>query len=226
MNHVKDIQQLSGITDQIGELIHKNRTPILGFIILVLVVIASWSIYGNYQEKYEAEAQAALFEAERLYRANAEMGEFVKESATKVDTKQVEEKLTEVVLEFPKSKARMQASTLLGQIYIDRGELSKATDTLEESFKHFSGDLIDTLVGLKLTSLYENNQQCDKALPILNKLTKSDVKEFKPETILRQGLCEEMVGNIEKAKQSFQKLATEFGDTVQGQQAQKYLKIM
>jgi len=226
---VKDIRQNISISEQIAEQVHKNRTPILGFIVLVLVVIASYSIYNNYHEKYETEAQAVLFEAERLFNANLSMGEFAKETSkepTKVDTTQVEEKLSSIVNEFPKTKARMQASTLLAQIYLNNGDNSKAVEVLEQSFQHFSGDLIDTLVGLKLTNLYEKNKQCDKALPVLEKLTKSDVQEFKPEAILRQGLCEEILGNAEKAKQSFQKLATEYGDTVQGQQAQKYLKIM
>ncbi len=223
---MKDIPQHISISERIADQIHKNRTPILGFIVLILVSIASYSIYHHYQEKYEAEAQVALFDAERLMNAHLSMGEFAKENATNIDTTQLEEKLQSIINEFPKTKARMQASILLSEVYLQKDDTAKAIATLEHSFEYFKGDLLDTLVGLKLTSYYERNKQCDKALPVLETLTKTDIQEFKPETLLRQGLCQELLGNTENAKQSFQKLATEYGDTVQGQQAQKYLKVM
>ena len=58
------------------------------------------------------------------------------------------------------------------------------------------------------------------------KVYNSKVAELKPEALLRQALCEETLGQTDKAKQSYQKLATEFADSSQGQQAQKYLKTL
>lgn len=228
---MKDIQPTS-LMDKANSQVNKNKTAIIGFLVLILAVFGGYQIYAAQKTKYEEKAQSAFFEAERLHAANQGAKEFTKENSKKdappvnVDTTQVEQKLNSVIEEFPKSTAASQAALLIADIQIEKKDSTKAISTLEKSFSNYSGHLIDSLVALKLSSLYEQNSQCDKALPVLAEIFNSKVTELKPEALLRQALCEETLGQTDKAKQSYQKLATEYADSAQGQQAQKYLKIM
>lgn len=231
MDFVKDVQATS-LIDKANDQINKNKTAVIGLLVLVLAGFGSYAAYDSYKQKYEEKAQTALFEAERLHAANQGAKAFTKENSAKdappvnVDTTQVESKLNHVISEFPKSTAAKQASLLMADIQLDKKDSAKAISTLEQGFSQFSGHLVDALLGLKLSGLYEQNKQCDKALSVLQEVANSKIAEAKPEALLRQALCEETLGQTDKAKQTYQKLATEFADSSQGQQAQKYLKIL
>jgi predicted negative regulator of RcsB-dependent stress response len=229
---VKDINQIS-LIDKANRTIDQNKTAFAGLLILLLVGFASYTAYTAYSQRFEDKAQSAFFEAERLYAASQPPKETAKDAKNvkpttpaPVDTTQVEEKLNSVITDYPKSNAGMQASILIADIHLQKNDSAKAIQTLERSFSNFSGRLIDSLMALKLSGLYEQNKQCDKALPVLDKVYNSKVLELKPEALLREALCEETLGQKDKAKQSYQKLATEYSDSSQGQQAQKFLKIM
>jgi len=224
---VKDIQQTS-LIDKANHFIDQNKTVVIGLVVLVVAVFGGYSIYSTYNHKYEDKAQSAFFEAERLYAVSqlAPTADGAKVDTSKVDTTQAEEKLTDVITEFPKSKASSQAAILMADIQLKKNDTAKAIGVLEKGFSNFSGHLIDSMLALKLSGVYEQNSQCDKALPVLVKVYNSKVAELKPEALLRQALCEETLGQTDKAKQSYQKLATEFADSSQGQQAQKYLKTL
>ena len=228
---MKDVQQTS-LFEKVNRTIDQNKTAVLGLLILILAGFAGITAYSAYTQKFEEKAQSAFFEAERLHAANQGAKEFTKNGATKdappvnVDTTQVEEKLNNVMNDYPKSKAGIQAAVLMADIQLEKKDSVKAIQTLERSYSNFSGHLIDSLMALKLSGLYEQNKQCDKAITVLDKIYNSKVAELKPEALLRIALCEEMLGQKDKAKQSYQKLATEHSDSTQGQQAQKFLKIM
>ena len=228
---MKDVQNTS-LVDKMNQFINKNSTAVLGLLVIIAVGFGAYSVLSSYNQKYEEKAQTVFFEAERLHNANQGAKEFTKENSkadappVNVDTAQVEQKLNSLIEEFPKSKASIQAALLMSDIYLDKKDSAKALETLEKSFSKFNGRLLDSLLGLKLSGLYEQNNQCDKALPVLEKVYNSKVEELRPEALLRQALCEEVLGQADKAKQTYQKLATEHSDTNQGQQAQKYLKIM
>lgn len=224
---MKDIQPTS-LIDQVNHFVNQNKTAVIGLVVLIVVGFGGYSIYSSYNHKYEDKAQSAFFEAERLYAVTqpAPTADGKPADTSKVDTAQVEEKLTGVLTEFPKSKASSQAAILMADIQLKKNDTAKAIGVLEKGYSNFSGHLIDSMLALKLSGVYEQNSQCDKALPVLVKVYNSKVAELKPEALLRQALCEETLGQTDKAKQSYQKLATEFADTSQGQQAQKYLKIL
>jgi predicted negative regulator of RcsB-dependent stress response len=228
---VKDIKQ-SSIFEKTNRTIDQNKTAISGLVILLLVGFGGYTAYSAYTQKFEDKAQSAFFEAERLYASSQPAKEDPKDPKAKVtppvnvDTTQVEAKLNSVIADYPKSKAGIQASILIADINLQKKDSAKAIRALERSYSEFQGHLIDSLMALKLSGLYEQNKQCDKALPVLEKVYNSQVPELKPEALLRQALCEETLGQNDKAKQSYQKLATEYSDSSQGQQAQKFLKIM
>lgn len=222
----------TSLLDRANEQIDRNKTAGIGLLVLILVVFGGYTTYTNFQQKHEDKAQSEYFEAERLFAANQGAKEFTEDKKAKtapavnVDTTQVEQKLNDVIIEYPKTKAAIQAAMMMADIQVEKKDTAKAIAVLENSFKNYSGELIDSMMALKLSSLYEQNKQCDKALPVLDKVYNAEVTELKPEALLRKALCEESLGNADQAKLSYQKLATEFSDTNQGQQAQKYLKIM
>lgn len=228
---MKDIQQKS-LFDQANEQINKNKTAVIGLVVLMFAGLASYVGYGEYKIKYEEKAQTAFFEAERLHAANQGAKEFTKSQTAKdappvnVDTTQVEQKLNSVIEEYPKSTASAQASILMADILLEKKEDQRAIIALERGYSNFSGNLVHSVLALKLSNVYEKNNQCDKALPVLENVYNSKFAELKPEALLRRALCEETLGQKDKAQQSYQKLSSEFSDTSQGQQAQKYLKIM
>lgn len=228
---MKDIQEKT-LIDSVNQQITKNKTAFIGFIVLIVAGFGSYAAYQNYNQKYEDKAQTELFQAERLHAANQGAKNFTKENSDKnappvnIDTTQVEQKLNSVIEEFPKSLAAKQASLLIADIQLEKKDSTKAILALEKGFSNFKGHLVDSMLALKLSNAYEQNSQCDKALPVLEKVYNSKIAELKPEALLRQALCEETLGQTEKAKQSYQKLATEFADTNQGQQALKYLKVL
>jgi predicted negative regulator of RcsB-dependent stress response len=224
--------------DQLTMQASKNKTALTGLFVIILVGTGGYYAYKMQKEKYEEKAQIAYFEAEKTYKMAEETANPLpkdpkakpkEETAKKpVDTKETEEKLQAVVRDYPDSVASFQASLMLAQIHMDANQLTKAIEDLEVKANQKSpSDLVGAILLLKLSSFYDQNKQCDKALPILEKLvSQSGAEEFKPEALLREGLCNETLGKNDKAKEIYQKLSTEFSDTQQGQQASKYLKLI
>jgi TolA-binding protein len=215
--------------DKLAEQTSKNKTAILGLIVFAIVIAAVYVIYDYQKTKKEEAAQTAYYDAERLLNVDIPKADAKKnEKPAPVDTTQTEQKLKELMKEYPNTNAAFQSALLLGQIYSQQNKPAQAIEVLESKANEKShSDLIDAILILKLSSLYEQNKQCDKAVSVLDKIAKqSETMEFKPEALLRQALCQETLGQKDKAKDTYQKLSTEFSDTEQGQQAAKYLKLL
>lgn len=219
--------------EQLAALSQKYSKAILGFLVLLIVIGASLLINSYYTEMYESKAAEELFKAEVLHNANLAMkrsvGDLKKEGeSVTVDVTQVAEKLNHVIQEYPKSTAALQAAITLSDLYYEKKETQKALDVLESSIKNNSSNksVIAQSLRLKLSNYLERSGDCQKALDTLKPVTDTKNSFFKPEALLRSGLCYESLGNNDKAKEVYQKLATEHLDTNQGQQAQKYLKLL
>jgi len=226
--------------DKLAEQTAKNKTAVRGFVIAIIVLAGGFYAYKAQRERYEDKAQIAFFDGEKAYQdaiaavTPKEDPKDKKDAKTpppaptkKPETAQAEEKLKQVLKDYPDSNASAHAALTLSDIYADKDQTAEAVTVLETRLQNGSmSDLLLGLLTLRLSSLLEQTKHCDKALTVLEKLsTAKGNTEFKPEALMRQALCQEELGHNDKAKEIYQKLSTEFSDTQQGQQAQKYLNL-
>lgn len=210
----------------------KNKTAILGAVVLIVAIVAIYGIYSFQKSKNEELAQTAFYNAEKILKTDQQ-----KKSATVtkkdekpviVDTANAEEALKKVIEDYPETNAAFQAALLLSGLYSEKNLNKEAIDILSLKIKNLSeSTLLNGVAMLKLSYLYEKNKQYDEAIKALDKIiTSPQYSEFKPEALLKQALCYESLNQKDKAKEIYEKISLEYSETVQGQQAVKYLSLL
>ncbi len=216
------------------ETIYEKKTVLLG--VLVVIAVAASGYYGwtFIKAKNEQKAMDAYSLGEKLYQAGLGAADFANKNSdpkapkTQVDQSQALVHFEKVAKEYPNSSAHYLAALRMSEIYMQKNEIEKTIAALEPivekgSFKNMTV----SLVGLRLSNIYERTQKCDKAIPVLEKLVSAQTSNLiKPEAYLRLGLCHEALNQKDKAADFYKKLTQEFADSIQAQQAQKYLKII
>lgn len=214
-------------------LLEKYKTQAAVF--LGLVVIASSLFYGwdFFRTKKENQALDSYSEGEKLYLATLGAEEFTASKNTSAEKTQVDaspaiNKFENVIQNFPGTRAHFLSAFRLSEIYLKQNNLEKSETILEPVYSQGSlKDMMVTMLALRLTGVYERNKKCDKAVPVLEKIAaETPFSSFKPESLMRLALCQEQLGQSEKAVETYKRLSKEHPESGQGKQAQKFLKIL
>lgn len=220
-------------SEKIIDAIIKYKNAILGVIAIVLVGSAGFYGWSYFAQQKELKAMEAYSAGEKLYQAGLGAADFANSQDPKAPKTQVDQSLAiakfeDVIAKHPNTKARQLAAFRLSEIYFAQNNSDKVIEVLEPVIQNTNfKDLMAGLIGLRLTGIYERAQKCDKALPILEKISAQNYHPLlKPEAYLRTGLCFEALNQKDKAIEIYKKLTQEFSNSLQSQQAQKYLKII
>ncbi len=223
-------QQGLSIFDKIIGIAFKNKNILLALIIAIALGSGGYYAWSLSVAKKEEKAMEQYALGEKLYQAGSSLAQSLvndpKQTPPKVDNSQAANHFNQVLKDFPGTKASYLAAIRLSDVYASQNDFIKTTEVLEPIVQSANGkNLIVGMIALKLSGLYEKQQQCEKAVPVLQKLVDHQ-NQLKPEAYLRLGLCFENLNQKDKAVEVYQKLTQEFSDSTQGQQAQKYLKLL
>ncbi|MBC7456776.1 MAG: hypothetical protein H7235_00760 [Bdellovibrionaceae bacterium] len=109
--------------------------------------------------------------------------------------------LTQFIADNKKSVATEMAALYLSEVLIDQNKNTEALEVLKKT-ESSSNDLTSVLVQKKIGSLLADNNQCEEALKVWDKLLKSSSAKFAhSEVKIMQSLCYQKMNDLKKAEE-------------------------
>lgn len=126
------------------------------------------------------------------------------------------------------SKAAMVSALNLSYFLTQQKQYSEALAVLDLPKYHPSTtELLGGFWLMHRGMILLENSQVEPAMESYESILKaSTLKPFHPEALLKLGLCYEVKGNAEKARETYEKLGREFPDTEASTTAQQYLRLL
>ncbi|MCB0365641.1 MAG: hypothetical protein H6624_04410 [Bdellovibrionaceae bacterium] len=226
-------------SDKVGKWIEKNKVPvfsIIGALFVIGGIKVAWDQWAGYREK---SAQEALYTVEAKIKKKQE--EIAKELEAKKEKKEpaadrsLEADFGPLLSEYSSqindlkgSKASLIASIHLAALYMDYKEFEKAKAFLAEQLPRVgkSGTFFGLLhmqMGTALAATGKN----EEARSEFEMVVKDPGSAFlHAEAVLKLGLAEEILGNVDKARDHYNRASQEFSATDAGKTAKGYLRLM
>lgn len=134
--------------------------------------------------------------------------------------------LEQAILSDLQSQAgRAAAANLIG-LYLNYEKVDKATEFVSK-LNIKSQDTMGALLNIQVATLAMNQGDYQKASEILEKLTQQKDTEFlRPTGLLKLGLCYEKLQQMDRAKEVYTRVSTEFPDTETSRNAKSYLRSL
>lgn len=245
------MSEIEAVTDRLVETVFKYRRL---FIVLFAGILIGGGGYLSIQwmnNRQETSAREAIFPAEqKLSKLREQDGapslEKLKEKLknkkdlTKKDEepaktldfdKDYKPAVAEVVEAIRKNittKSALVAAMSLADFATEQKHPEVVTDILEQTLSAQKGDSLLTVLGrVQLANLQASMKDYEKARNQLQQVSKMKSAEFMmSEILLRLGLCEQKMGQIDQAKNSFNRVVTEFSQTEAAQAAKGFLRLL
>lgn len=237
--------------DKIAAIVEKNRKAILTSFVLFLVLGLVIFVYDWNQGRVEKSASIALFKADQIYsdeikKISDEVAPEPKEdSKEKVDRTVLMEKreqairmadlsrfakviasYEEVIKNYPSSTSAAQAALSLSRMYAEREKYDQALEVLSKQ-KVSSNGLLSALVLFQMGNLYLAKSNYQSALDQYQKiLAQESFKYLHGDALLKSGVAFEGLGQLPKAKESYEKAIRDFGTTSAARTAKKYIRLI
>lgn len=126
------------------------------------------------------------------------------------------------------SKAAMVSALNLSYFLTQQKQYGEALAVLDLPKYHPStAELLGGFWLMHRGMILLENSQVEPAMDSYESILKAPtLKPFHPEALLKLGLCYEVKGNPEKARETYEKLGREFPDTEASTTAQQYLRLL
>lgn len=215
-NQVQEIEQELEKTN-LGHYINENKNLILVLGVILLLVIAGVSVYKNQREKKLDGQYEALFQF-----SQSSLKEF-KDGKLKADDYYT--KLKALPAEI-KGNGNFLLIAVESALELNKkGQSDKAISVLEN---FLSNQKLDSypyhFTALQLSVLYENANQIDKAIALLEKMIPSQYHLLLSKIYFDLGRLYFMKGNYNQAKNNFNFVVNDFGKDQVAVYSKLYLK--
>ena len=240
-------------SDKLLKWIEHNRSLVGAVLGLLVLVGIGWVIYGQWTGMTERKAAAALYNVEAKIRAKRE--EFARkedERLQKLAEKQADKKdktgkttetdtvkpdfdrdfaefarQLETEIQNHKNTNAAVVSTLnLVGLYLTnkKPELADALLAKVETAKE---DSLAALLKTQKATVAMELGDYSRAAAGFEALAQDRKAEFlHPDALLKLGVCQEKMGQVDDAKGTFERVSTEFGDSEAGRSAKAYLRLL
>jgi predicted negative regulator of RcsB-dependent stress response len=209
------------------EFFEKNGKLVVGafFALIVIGLVATFVSSGSKRNEEKAQEKLAQIEIEYTkYKESVAKSSTppspVKDDKKSAADKKAEEKaladssaqvvqlrtqlttsLNQFLTENKKSIATEMAALYLSELLIDENKNAEALEVLKKT-ESSSNDLTSVLVQKKIGSLLADNNQCEDALKVWDKLLKSSTAKFAhSEVKIMQSLCYQKMNDLKKAEE-------------------------
>ena len=193
----REIDQVLNQTE-VGEWIAKNKTAVIGLVVLIIVGVFGW---GGYQQVADKKAQKY---GDRIYKFQE--GPY---------TQLIDKKLApaEFVTQFKALRAEVKDYMGLAPLVIKSADhlvsqeaYKEAVAILEEGRTFLKTPILNNVLSLHLATAFENLNDYPKAIATLEELNTSSMKLMEDKIYLDLGRLYLASGNKEKAKTNLQYL--------------------
>lgn len=195
--------------------IEKNRNVLLGVVGGIIVVVGGYFAYKQYVVKpREVEAQSAIFRAERF---------FEKDSFNlALNGKDKAEGFLSIIENYGGTQTGNLAHYYAGVCYLNLGKYQEALDQMDQ----FDADdimLASMALGVKGDATMELGK-VDEAIEYYVKAAGKNENSFTtPMFLMKAALAYEGKGEYSKALEAYNKIRTEFFQSAEGREAEKYI---
>lgn len=250
-NNIKDAKKgndpfVSGVATAWSG-IEKYRVAALSFAAAFVLLGAGYSVYAWKSKQSEVEAQGQYFLAKRTLddiQKSFSVDEKAVLEAEKNNTKPplpkqktnditqdygpAVEKLESVVNQFPKSKAAVMAGLELSTLFQEYKQADRALSVMEKLEKSAAkGDITYGFVLLHKGNALQAKGDCGGAISVWERINQEkSLNLVHAESLLRQALCRDSMGETAKAQEIFRKLVQDFADTDPGKAARRFLRAV
>ena len=190
----------------------KYKAPIIVGIIILLAIPLSYGIYYNVREKKQDGFRNQIFSFNQKELKDLNDG--------KLKPSDFINSFSNLLNETSYSKANLPVLLQSAEIMNSKNDLASAKDILELGQKHFSSGYEKILLGLKLSAVYEDLGENDKAISLLEEMIDSKTKILEGKLYLDLGRLYKKMNNPVKAKEKFQYVLNNFDEEVYKKLAQ------
>lgn len=223
-------------TDKMITFLHSQRKVLIGVFALFVVISATYGVSKWNHNKNEMKAQRAFFAVEKAYLKAREDAEKKKGEGEKVPSQEGSvseygrylDGFKNVISEHRGSSAATLAAITLSEIYLDYKMFQEAEESLVPIIKELeSSSFLSGLVYYQLGSIAEALGKCGDAQGHWQKVIDNSSVEFlSANSLLNQAVCYETSEDFAKAKELYQKVIDQYGDTAAGRNARAYLRLL
>ena len=190
----------------------KYKAPIIVGIIILLAIPLSYGVYYNVREKKQDGFRNQIFsftqkELKDLNDGKLKPSDFINS-------------FSNLLNETSYSKANLPVLLQSAEIMNSKNDLASAKEILELGQKHFSSGYEKILLGLKLSAVYEDLGENDKAISLLEEMIDLKTKILEGKLYLDLGRLYKKMNNPVKAKEKFQYVLNNFDEEVYKKLAQ------
>lgn len=190
----------------------KYRGFVIGGILVLLAIPITYGVYNNIREKKHAEYGNSTYsfsqkELKDLKEGKIKPSDFINSFSNHLKETSYFDGNLPILLEA--------AEVLMG-----KNELSAAKEILELGQNNYSNVFAKNLIGLRLSVVYEDLGENDKAISILEEMVNSKTKVLEGKIYLDLGRLYKKVNNPTKAKEKFQYVLNNFDEEVYKKLAQ------
>lgn len=247
---VKDLKKpdafVAGVSAAWGG-IEKYRMIVASLAVILLFGGAGYSAYNWQSKRAETQAQGAYFLAKKTLDDLAKSFEVDKEAVIAAEKKNEKpvlpkqktgdlqqdfgpavEGLEAVVAKHPKTKAAVMAGLELSTLFQDYKQPDRALSIMEKLEATTSAtDIVHGFVLLHKGNAQQMKGDCNSAISSWQKISaEKGLLLLHAESLLRQGLCQESLGDKAKAQETYRKLSQDFADTDAGKAAKRFLRLV
>jgi predicted negative regulator of RcsB-dependent stress response len=194
----------------------KNRVPVIVGIIVLLAFPLVYGVYNNLKEKKQVKYADQIFafsqkELKELRDGQLKPSDFINSFS------KLQDETSHFEGNFP---ILLEAAEILD----GKNELAAAKEILELGQKNYSSNYEKILIGLRLSAVYEDLGENDKAITLLEEMANSKVKILEGKIYLDLGRLYKKSNNPVKAKEKFQYVLNNFDEEVYKKLAQLNLQ--
>jgi tetratricopeptide (TPR) repeat protein len=185
---------------------------VLGIGAVIALAAAGYFGFQYYKSGKNNEAQAEMFQAVHYFEADS------LDQALNGDGNNLG--FLDIINDYSITEAGNLAHYYTGVIYLKQGKFAEAREHLED-FKA-SDLLVQPRVYSLIGDTYMEEKNFDEAASFYNKAANYDAnKFFSPAYLLKEALAYEKLNKLDKARDTYEKIITQYWDTPESQKATK-----
>ncbi|MGE4130053.1 MAG: tol-pal system YbgF family protein [Bdellovibrionales bacterium] len=228
-------------SNQVLNWIEKHALPVFGAVGLLAVIGIGYVGYGYWQRQVEQKAAEHIYQFESdLKKAEKQ----VEEERSKIQAKGKKEleapidfdKSYSAIVESIKQAIRKESGTRaavvsalgLSNFLLQQKQYANALEVLQlPTFHPGTGDLLGAFFRMQYGAVLIENAKPDEAIKNYAEIVDSkNLKAFHPEAMLKMGISHEMKGDLNKAREVYEKIGREYPNSEASSTANQYLRLM
>lgn len=211
MSRETEVSKKDLFLEKISNFLYNNRTVLLVLLAIIILGVIGFSIYSEFSNSINEQASQGVEKAQELYGewTEAEVGE--KEEIENEFFDVCEKVLTE----YADSAAAQKVLFIRGQVFAEKEDWQNAVNDYMNLVDNYANSHLTPIALTNAAAAYEAIDDVDKAIEILEKITK-DYKGKSIEyahAVFSLGRLNEEKGNFDEALTFYNELIEEFSSS-------------